>query len=289
MTDTFEIIFTNLSAQKANLITLILTSQNIETRIEKIDTRFSIIVNTCDREKAFLMVHLYYQENTLFRIRQQIAQFEISSFKSYPAFFIMMLLTLIHAAAFFYHAHEQMVLAYGSSSLFVLQGETYRAVTALFLHADTGHLLGNLAGVLIFCAPVISLSGYGTGPFMLLVVGTFGNLINAHFHQTAHLSIGASTAIMGAAGLLAAYQMIYIKKPFRINVLMPVIAGAVLVALFSQGKNTDIWAHVFGFSSGLVCGLLFFPLNKMLLYKHKELIAALITPWIVIFSFLSAS
>ncbi|MFH2058256.1 MAG: rhomboid family intramembrane serine protease [Pseudomonadota bacterium] len=288
MTDNFEILFTSLSAKNADLITLILTSQNIESHIQKNKKRFSIITKTCDRENALFMVDLYYKENKFLKIRQTLSKLPLSSFKSYPAFILMVLICLIHTLAFQYNIHEQMVLSYGSSALFILQGETYRAITALFLHADTGHLLGNLAGILIFCAPMISLSGFGTGVFMLLAAGTTGNLINAHFHQTAHLSIGASTAIMGAAGFLAAFQMTQRATPFRMKPIMPIIAGAVLVALFSQGENTDIWAHVFGFLSGFFYGILFFPLNRMLLFKYKEGIALSITIVIVGFSFLSA-
>ena len=256
--------------------------------MEKNEKSFSIIVKSCDKENAFSMVDLYYKENKFSRIRQTLSKLPLSSFKSYPAFIIMVLISLIHMTASQHNAHEQMVLNYGSSALFILQGETYRAITALFLHSDTGHLLGNLAGILIFCAPMISLSGFGTGVFMLLAAGTTGNLINAYFHQTAHLSIGASTAIMGAAGFLAAFQMTQKAKPFRMNTIMPIISGAVLVALFSQGENTDVWAHIFGFLSGFFYGILFFPLNRMLLFKHKEGIALSITIAIVSFSFLSA-
>jgi len=124
--------------------------------------------------------------------------------------------------------------------------------------------------MLIFGAPVITLSGFGVGPFMLLVAGTLGNLINAHLYKTAHLSIGASTAIMGAAGLLVAFQITQKAKPFRLNNLMPIFAGVVLIAMFSQGENTDVWAHVFGFFSGLGSGIIFFPLNRMLQFPKKS-------------------
>jgi membrane associated rhomboid family serine protease len=157
-----------------------------------------------------------------------------------------------------------MIFKFGASSLYIGQGETFRAITALFLHSDGQHVLGNLAGILIFGAPLISLTGYGTGPFLLLCAGASGNLVNAYFRQTALLSIGASTAVMGAAGALAAYQMLNSSRPFQLNRLIPLAAGATLVGLFSQGENTDVSAHVFGFMAGSVWGGLFFPLSKVL-------------------------
>ena len=283
-----EKIFTNLSAKKADLIILILTSQGIEISIEKHNNLFDIMLNMEDKEKSLLTIDSYYHENKFFRIKQQLQNFPISSFKSNTVFIIMGLLIFIHAVCIYYNIQEKIILKYGASALFILQGETYRAITALFLHADVRHLAGNIAGMLIFAAPVISLSGYGTGSLMLLLTGTTGNLFNAHLYHTAHLSIGASTAVMGAAGLLAAFQITQ-KKPFRLNNIMPVFAGAVLVAMFSQGENTDVWAHVFGFFSGLGSGVILFPLNRVLRFPQKDLIALFITVFIIVSSILAAN
>lgn len=283
-----EKLFIGLSDKKADLIILILTSQNIETRVERVNNLFNIFVNKSDMEKSCTMVEAYYKENRFFRLKQQLQKIPISSFKSYPAFCIMGLFWLIHAACIHYQVHEAMILRYGSSALFILQGETYRAVTALFLHSDARHLAGNMAGMLIFGAPFISLSGFGVGPFMLLFAGTLGNLFNAHFYQSAHLSIGASTAIMAAAGLLVAFQVTQKEKQLRLNNLAPVFAGAVLIAMFSQGERTDVWAHVFGFLSGLGSGIIFFPLNRIFTFSKKDSIALFLTLLIIAASILAA-
>ncbi|MBU8849581.1 MAG: rhomboid family intramembrane serine protease [Desulfobacterales bacterium] len=289
MSENLEKLFAGLSSKKTDLIILILTSQNIETRVERKNKSFDILVNHADMEKALWIVETYYKENKFFRLKQQLQEIPISSFKSYTAFSIMGLLWLIHALCLQYHIHEDMILKYGASALFILQGETYRAVTALLLHSDARHLAGNMAGMLIFGAPVITLAGFGVGPFMLLVAGTLGNLINAHLYKTAHLSIGASTAIMGAAGLLAAFQVTQKAKPFRLNSLVPILAGTVLVGMFSQGENTDVWAHVFGFLCGLGSGIIFFPLNRTVQFPQKDLIALLITIIIIASSLLAAA
>ncbi len=283
---------------------LILTSQGIKTAVEKEeDKKFNVLVDRPDMTSARAAVDAYYRENRFFRLKHQVEKFPISSFKSPPALVIMGVLWLVHALVVGYHIHEAMILKYGASALFILQGETYRAITALFLHADARHLAGNMAGLLIFGAPVISLSGFGTGPFMLLFTGTMGNLMNAHLYQTAHLSIGASTAVMGGAGLLAAYQIVARgsadhmnlgqggvteKKPFHlINTLMPLFAGAILVGMLSQGERTDVMAHVLGFASGLGSGIIFFPLNRVLTFPGKEALALIITLVILAASWLT--
>lgn len=278
--------FTGLSDKNTDLIILILASQNIEFRVEQNHQLFNILVNEADMENARSMVETYYRENKFFRITPHIQQLPISTFKSYPAFVIMGLLWLLHAACIHYQVHENMILKFGASALFILQGEIYRAVTALFLHSDARHLAGNMAGILIFGAPFISLAGFGVGPFMLLFAGTLGNLFNALLYKNAHLSIGASTAVMAAAGFLVAFQVI--KRPIKLDNLMPVFAGALIVGMLSQGERTDVMAHVFGFLNGLGSGMIFFPLNQMLVFPQKDTVALLLTLMIIALSLFSA-
>jgi membrane associated rhomboid family serine protease len=282
-----DILFHGLAAKKADLILLILASQHIDTRVEKEGRLFHILVNPGDREKALAMIQAYDRENMFRKSRQAVRDFSISPFTSIPALMIMGILTAIHLLCLYYPIHEAMVLRYGSSSLFIGQGENFRAITALFLHADVGHLLGNLAGILIFGAPFIRLAGFGTGPFMLLLTGTLGNLMTAGLYRTAHLSIGASTSVMGAAGLLAAFQMTRKPKSLSLDTVIPLIAGATLVGLLSQGERTDVFAHIFGFLNGFLLGFVFFPLNRTLTSPLKEPLALLITVLILVSSVLS--
>jgi rhomboid protease GluP len=307
-----ERIFKNLPRKKADLILLILASQGIEAQginVQGVNTqkvndqnldpgigkqqnhhkpghtdntgRFDIMVPKEKMEAAFKNIDQYFQENKSFRLFAKIQDFEISSFNAPAAFAIMALLLSIHLFCLEFNIHREMILKFGASALFIGQGETFRAITALFLHSDGQHLLGNMVGILIFGAPLISLSGYGTAPFLLLCAGTWGNLVNAYFHQNAHLSIGASTAIMGAAGALAAYQMTGKGKPLRFNRLIPLFAGATLVGMFSHGENTDVSAHFFGFVSGLFIGILFFPLYRVFHPRFTEP-AALILVFLIL-------
>jgi len=281
-----ERIFENLPRKKADLILLILSSQGIIAKVEQpcsppgAKGKFDILVPQQHALRAAKNVDQYYRENIFLRLPKEIGPIKISSFNTPAAYAIMVLLLTIHLICLKWGLHREMILKFGASSLYIGQGQTFRAVTALFLHSNGQHLLGNLAGTLLFAAPLISLSGYGTGPFLLLCAGTSGNLINAYFHQTSLLSIGASTAIMGAAGALAAFQMVSSRRAFQLNRLVPLFAGATLVGLFSQGENTDISAHVFGFLAGLFWGGLFFPcyrgINRVTASRSMEPMALII-------------
>ncbi len=118
-----------------------------------------------------------------------------------------LMLCLIHAATIYHDNHHQAVLDYGASALYILQGEYYRTITALMLHSDIEHLAGNVAGLLFLGIPLCSIMGAGRGLFLILLSGVAGNLLNAYMYRHAHLSIGASTAVMGAVGILAAWQL----------------------------------------------------------------------------------
>jgi membrane associated rhomboid family serine protease len=84
----------------------------------------------------------------------------------------------------------------------IVQGELWRTVTALTLHADAAHVLSNALAVALFLSVVSSLVGAGLAGALVLLAGAGGNLANAFLHGSSHVSVGASTAVFGAVGLL---------------------------------------------------------------------------------------
>ncbi|MFN2359228.1 MAG: rhomboid family intramembrane serine protease, partial [Desulfotignum sp.] len=270
-------IFAGRSSETADLILLILASQNIAAQKRPGPEGIDIMTSVEQAAAAKLQVAAYFKENQAGEKPLPALPVGTSGFTTPAAFVIMGVLTAIHIGINMSGTRWEHILAYGASAMYIHQGETFRVITALFLHSDTAHLLGNLAGIFVFAGPVIRLSGYGSGPFFLLFAATCGNLINARFHGTALLSIGASTAVMAAAGGLAAFQMTQ-KGPMRKrDRIMPIIAGATLMAFLSHGENTDVWAHVFGFLCGVTSGVFFFPLTATCRHPAREPIALAIT------------
>ncbi len=143
----------------------------------------------------------------------------------------------------------------------VRNGEAYRVFSALLLHSDIGHLAGNLLFGAVFLHLVARHAGTLPAWAGVILAGAGGNLANALVHTgTDHYSIGASTAVFGAIGLLVALPVGFaIRRPrpalFRLWVA-PVVAGLVFLAWFGTGgERTDPSAHLFGFLSGLPVGL----------------------------------
>ncbi|HEY6873936.1 MAG TPA: rhomboid family intramembrane serine protease [Geobacteraceae bacterium] len=136
----------------------------------------------------------------------------------------------------------------------IMAGEWWRLVTALTLHADWLHLFGNLAlgGVLIIA--LCREFGSGLGWSLLLGAGILGNLANAWLHPPEHSSVGASTVVFGAVGILAATSLV--RSRFQRRRALPVAAALALLALLgTEGKNTDLGAHLFGLLFGTGLGL----------------------------------
>ena len=154
--------------------------------------------------------------------------------------------------------------AASSSTAFIGQREWWRPFTGLFLHADLGHLTGNLASGLLFGSLVARSIGPLRAWILILVCGTLGNaMTSALTYPEPFISIGASTAVFGALGILtglgfSAMLRIRLRLPWA-KITAPLFAGVILLGWLgggTHGGNTDVLGHVFGFTSGLIAGLL---------------------------------
>ena len=249
----------HLTRKEADLAVLVLKSQGIEPYIEQTGTMFHVVVEPWETEQAETILDLYDRENLPEEKTNEPEPLPLT-WKSATAISIMGLLALVHFFAIYHGIHQYLIKTYGASALYILQGSYYRAMTALMLHSDIEHLAGNLAGIFIFGTALFQTAGFGTGSLILLFSGFFGNILNAWFVKAVHLSIGASTSVMGAAGALTAYQVVRRRNLQGLNIrtLAPVAAGLAILAMLSGGENTDVSAHFFGFLCGGVIGLVYF-------------------------------
>lgn len=139
----------------------------------------------------------------------------------------------------------------------ILAGEPWRAVTALTLHADLGHLVGNGVAGALFLAGVFRVFGLGVGAALVLLAGGAGNLGNAALRTGAHEVVGASTAVFGALGLLAGRALVAGRSHGLRGrrAFVPVAAALALLAMIgTAGERVDIWAHGLGLAAGLPIG-----------------------------------
>jgi len=142
----------------------------------------------------------------------------------------------------------------------ILLGELWRTVTALTLHANLAHALSNAIGITLFLGALSTILGPGLGSALVLLAGAGGNLANALVHGSGHVSVGASTSVFGAVGMLGGLGLARRgrKKVPRRRAWVPVAAALALLAMLGTGgERVDVLAHFFGFLFGGVLGLLF--------------------------------
>jgi membrane associated rhomboid family serine protease len=140
----------------------------------------------------------------------------------------------------------------------ILLGELWRTVTALSLHADLAHVLANALFGALFLGAVCGALGAGVGCALVLLSGAGGNLANAFFQSSHHISVGASTAVFGAVGVLSGLAVARRRRQQsqRRHAWVPVGAGlAILAMLGTTGARVDLWAHLFGLLVGGVLGI----------------------------------
>lgn len=148
----------------------------------------------------------------------------------------------------------------------VQDGEIWRAATALTLHSDLFHLLGNVAFGALFVGLASQVLGTGLTLCATFAAGFLGNLANAWIQGPLHASIGASTAVFGALGVLIGHRARHRRRGAGRGLRWVPIAAGICLALWlgvgesestpERGSRVDILAHVLGFLAGGWLGVL---------------------------------
>ena len=142
----------------------------------------------------------------------------------------------------------------------IRQGEWWRTVTALSLHGDLIHLVANIGFGGLIGLFVGQLLGSGLAWISILFAGAAGNLLNAWVRDPRHTSVGASTAVFAAFGIIAAFASIRRRHAHtsKFARYAPIVGAVVLMSfLGTGGERTDVFAHVAGFLAGLLLGALY--------------------------------
>jgi rhomboid protease GluP len=153
---------------------------------------------------------------------------------------------------------QDWVAAGAAQAGLIVDGAWWRTVTALGLHADMAHLASNLTFGGLLGLLLTQPLGPGLAWLAILLAGVLGNALNALLQPASHTAIGASTAVFGALGLLAALTWRRQAPLGRRGARrwLPFGGGLMLLAYLGfGGERTDIGGHVAGFVSGCALGL----------------------------------
>jgi membrane associated rhomboid family serine protease len=139
-----------------------------------------------------------------------------------------------------------------------LEGRVWTLVTAIFLHANLIHLLGNMIFLYVFGNTLESVSNSKRMLLAFFLGGALSFLLSTPFFPSDATFVGASAAIFTLTAV------VMLLKPLRFSwlLLMPVGLVAVLYFVYNavavyyhvQG-NVAYISHIIGFSIGLPLGI----------------------------------
>ena len=144
------------------------------------------------------------------------------------------------------------LVKYGANlGTLVKNGEVYRLVTYMFLHAGIIHIFFNMYSLYIVGPRVEDFYGKWKFIFIYLFSGISGGLLSIAMNGDV-VSVGASGAIFGLFGALLYFGYNYrgyIGSVIKSQVL-PVVIYNLVMGFFLSG--IDMWGHVGGLIGGLI-------------------------------------
>lgn len=161
-------------------------------------------------------------------------------------------------------------------------GQWWRGWTALTLHWDATHLLGNLLSGMLLGYSAAQIWGNGRAWTLIVFAAAMANLLEAGLGGAPYVSAGASTAVFATLGLVAAWSW-RTRRRYAHNWmrrLVPLVAGVAVLAMLGSGDgepagndHTNVVSHALGFVMGALTGIL-------IATEHGSRWLASLSPWI---------
>lgn len=196
------------------------------------------------------------------------AMFKTSK-KFMPTYIIITLNVIIYAYTAFLsrnpvEINEHIISQYGQSNTFVLNGGYWQLFTAMFVHIDITHLLGNMFFLLIFGFRAEDLFDIQEYLLIYFLSGLTGNLLTLLLGFDM-ISAGASGAIFGMFGACA----IYVRRAIGQSIISALLYAFFLL-IISSGPKVNNLAHLGGLVAGLLIGYVLAAARKSrVMYEYK--------------------
>ena len=231
---------------------LVLASAGIAHRVERVADGWCLLVAARDEQPAALVLDAYDAERPAGRVPEPPEHGTTAAgLVSAGLLVAFYLVTGPRDAASVWFRR-------GSAAAdLIARGEVWRTVTALTLHADAGHVVGNALGCALFVTAVCRSLGPGLGSWLVLLSGAAGNAITAlAVHGAGRSAVGASTAIFGAVGILGSLAFARRRRRGARNprAWLALAASLALLGMLGTSEGADLPSHLFGLLAGGAAG-----------------------------------
>ncbi|AYC30368.1 rhomboid family intramembrane serine protease [Paenisporosarcina cavernae] len=148
-------------------------------------------------------------------------------------------------------------------------GEWWRLITPMFLHAGFLHLLFNMFSLYLFGPELERLTGKVRFLTIYFLAGLFGTILTYLLQDANYVHVGASGAIFGIFGAFGAL-VYYTRKAFPglRQIILPIIVISVIMTFLQPNVNAT--AHITGLVVGFLIGLSFFHPKRIVSWKKKS-------------------
>lgn len=290
MNDDMRVVFDSRNRRACADRALVLESLQIPHQIVDDAVGCALLVPAKFSPRAMDELRLYDEENPPRRPRE-IKHFEYQDATAGIVAYVVSISVVAWLAGISYFGQDW----FGAGRIdgvLVRAGEWWRTITALTLHSGLSHLVGNIIFGAFFGLLAGRLLGSGIAWLAVILTAASGNALNTLLLESSHRSIGASTAVFAALGLVAGFVwrgklMSQERWPYRIG---PVVGAFALLMYTGTGDaNTDIGAHLMGFLCGFAGGMLLTSFRDRLTNAKWQLVAGsaallcIVGAWLVAF------
>ena len=277
--------------------TIILAAAGIEHRVVESVEGWWVLLPAGRLEEARREIAVVREQNKDFK--PPVPDLPVEDVEPYPrpvgAWILIAVLLALFAWTGAFNPANPVHLALDNDAVAVKTGQWWRVFTALGMHADAGHLLGNMAFIGMLGFFVCRRLGSGMGSLLIVLGGGLGNTIVSLLARE-HYSIGASTASFAALGLLIGAAMLHHVRRSSLRSIWSRawIPVGVAVALFGwtgvgepppeffgqpgngEGSRVDVAAHLFGMLSGFVLGAPFGWVGRVALSDRAQALCGVV-------------
>ncbi len=267
------------SGRQAMDWSLVLASQGMDVVVEggPGGEATGLRVHETEEGRARAFLKLYEEENRGWALRVRMPGGEARLHGLALAWVLAM--AWIHAA----NGGRAPARAVFDSAAFA-RGESWRAWTATWLHADMAHLAMN--GVFGGLLMGLAMGRYGPGTALggAMAAGALANAAGGWIRVEPYVGLGASGVVMAALGMLAANALgLWRARRAAARWVLPTLgASAVLFVQVGTSPKGDVVVHALGFLAGIPAGALaaLWPARRRAwLEAAGWAVAALTTAW----------